>query len=244
MAYNETGHAANVANFKELIAFAESIGAAYTPPVAELTLAELQKQADVLDVALDTVNDIQAKNKKAIYERQTNYEGINTLVSRIGATLVVLGLEDKTIKNARSIIDKITGSNKKKPADTTATTATLAKTISTSQMSFEQRKNNFERLVVLLQAEPNYKPNEPNLELGALKTFSKSLAKNTNKVVETEKALDIARQQRDDLLYTEQTGAVDVGLRVKGYIKSKYSAKSSEFKRVQKIKLVKRRTTV
>lgn len=242
MAYNETGHAINVANFKELIAFAESLGADYTPPVEELKTNMLRKQALLLDDALQAVNDAQANNKKAIYERQINYENINSLASRVGAMLNVLSVEPKTIKDARSIISKIVGSNTKKAAVVANSEALPTKTVSTSQMSFEQRKNNFEKLIALVQAEPKYKPNDRDLEIETLQNYVKSLGESITRVLETEKVLDIARQKRDDLLYIEQIGAVVVGLRLKEYIKSKYSAKSSEYKRVQSIALVKRRT--
>jgi hypothetical protein len=242
MAYNESGHAVNVANFKELIAFTESIGGAYNPPVDDLEIEVLKKKADELDEVMKAVNDAQANHRKSTNDRVLAYESINTLSSRVIATLSVLGVETKTIKDARAIIGKITGTSKKKVIANTDVKALPAKTVSTSQMSFEQRKNNFERLISLVQAEPLYKSNEPDLTIDALGTYSKQMSETTNKVLETENALKIARQNRDNALYEDKVGAVDIGLRVKEFVKSKYAAKSAEYKRIKSIALSKKRT--
>lgn len=240
MAYNEVGHTVNVANFKELIAFVESLGNGYTPPIDELAINNMKKQVLLIDETMQTLKDVQASYKKATNDRRIVYDTLNTLATRVMATLSFLNIDSKTTQDARTIVNKIKGINTKKKALPAAEGETPAKTISTSQMSFEQRKNNFERLVALLQVEKNYIVNEEDLKIESLQNVVKSLGENVKNVVEIEQQVDNVTHKRNELLYQEQTGAIPIGLRVKEYIKSKYGTKSNEYKRVKSISLVNR----
>jgi hypothetical protein len=237
MAYNEAGHAVNVANFKELISVVESLGNQYAPPIPELTLDMLKKQALLLDNAMQVLNETSATHKKIINDRRLVYDSLNSLVTRVMGTLNFLGLEAKTIQDARAISNKVRGVSSSKKQTAPSEGETASKTVSTSQMSFEQRKNNFERLIALLQVERKYITNEEDLKIESLQNVVKSLAEHTTKAVDAEQQVVIARNNRDNLLYMEQTGAIPIGLRVREYIKSKYTTKSSEYKRVKAIKL-------
>jgi hypothetical protein len=237
MAYNEAGHAVNVANFKELIAFIESLGTEYAPPIAELSVDALKKQAVLLDETVQNLKEAQANHQKAINDRRAVYDSVNPIVTRVMATLDFLGIDAKTLQDARNIAKKIKGVNARKKNASEDDGDATAKTISTSQMSFEQRKNNFERLLALLQAEDRYTTNEDDLKIEALQKLAKALGEVTTKVVEEEQKVVMARQKRNDFLYQEQSGAISIGLRVRSYIKSKFSTKSNEYKRVMNIKL-------
>jgi hypothetical protein len=242
MAYNEAGHAVNVANFKELIVFVENLGNEYNPPISELSVEAMKKQAIQLDEAMQVLKDVQASHKKSTNDRRVVYDSLNYLATRIMATLSFLNIDSKTIQDARAIVNKVKGTATKKKALPTAEGETPAKTISTSQMSFEQRKENFERLIALLQAESRYVTNEDELKIASLQTVAKTLGESTNRALEAEQQVDKARQKRDELLYQEQSGAIPIGLRAKAYIKSKYNTKSVEYKRIQAIKLLNKKS--
>jgi exonuclease VII small subunit len=238
MAYNEAGHAVNVANFKELIVFVENLGNEYNPPISELSVEAMKKQATELDEAMQILKDVQANYKKSTNDRRVAYDSLNPLTTRIMATLSFLSVDSKTMQDARTIVNKIKGTSTKKKALPTADGEIPAKTISTSQMSFEQRKENFERLIALLQTEKKYVTNEEELKIASLQIVAKTLSESTNRALEAEQQVNNARQKRDNLLYQEQSGAMPIGLRAKAYIKSKYNTKSAEYKRIQAIKLL------
>jgi Uncharacterized protein conserved in bacteria (DUF2225) len=249
MAYNETGHAKNVANFNELILAISSLGAVYQPPVEVLKVAVLLNQKTELEKALQAVNNAVSNYKNAIYARQQGFEKMNTLASRITAMLAVLGVDAKMQAEAKSLSRKISGSKTAKKTTTpevstnpTETPAVESKTVSTSQQSFDQRRSNFDRLLALLQSQPSYAPNEEDIKLANLQTYHSELGKANDQAIQTERELIKARQQRDDLLYTEQSGAVAIAFRIKEYIKSIYGANTNEYKRIAGIKFITRRT--
>jgi hypothetical protein len=55
----------------------------------------------------------------------------------------------------------------------------------------------------------------------------------------TEAALNVARMARNTLLYTKNTGLVDVALGVKLYVKSAFGATSPEYKSISDIQFTK-----
>ena len=236
MAYNETGHARNVANFQELVMVAKTMGNAYNPVALSIQIANLDELVKQLQVNLQVVNEKNGVYRDKIYNRQTSYEQMSELAMRIVNTVVGLGLDAKILAQTKSTLAKIRGGGKKKKAEATASGETPAKTNSVSQMSFDQRKNNFDVLVNLVSAQANYKPNKEDMQVSSLQTYLDSLKNLNEEANQAEQDLTIARQQRDRLLYTENTGAMTLAQQIKGYVKGDFGVKSAEFERVKGIR--------
>jgi hypothetical protein len=148
---------------------------------------------------------------------------------------VGLGIDAKVLIQAKNILAKIRGASKKKDTKTSEKEESASKTVSVSQMSFDQRKNNFSMLVAMVNVLPDYKPNETEMQVSSLQKYIDTLQILNNEAFQVEQDLLIARQQRDTLLYAKITGVLALAQQIKAYIKSAFGAKSAEFARVKGI---------
>jgi hypothetical protein len=233
---SETGHAKNAANFSQLINVVEGYGVKYSPTVAELTVAKLKTLRNNIDVALTTVANAETPYRVAVDHRQDSFDGMSKLATRVLNALAVVGTE-REIKDAQTLVRKIRGGGKTKPKPKTEDPAKDAKGTSTSQMSYDNRVSNFMTLVALLNGILAYKPNEADLKVASLTSYLNALPGLGEAVGKAAVALAKARASRDGLLYGKGGGAMDVGLKVKKYVKSVFGSTSSEYRRVAKIEL-------
>ena len=114
----------------------------------------------------------------------------------------------------------------------TASRDATPKQVSSSQMSFDNRIVNFDRLIQLLITIPEYAPNETDLKTASLTTYWQSLQTSNATAGEAETNLENARIARNEVLYLPSAGLVDVASAVKLYVKSVFGATSAQFKQV------------
>lgn len=231
----ETGHAKNVAVFEKLIAFCTDYGPAYNPSRNELKLDELNKKRDEARIALAEVKHAKAMLKQAIADRQTIFSLLKPLATRILNALKASGVSDKTVDNVRSINRKIQGRRaaavKMTPAEENAE-ETPKRTISVSQQSFDNQVEHLLRIIAILEIQPLYQPNEPDLKIDALKNYAQKLQDANQIVIKATTAQVNALAARDAILYSEHTGMVDIALSVKKYVLSIFGTNSPEYKRI------------
>jgi hypothetical protein len=238
---SEAGHAKNVANFDKLISTVKSYGATYNPTKASIKTTALDTLATAARTSLDTVNTTTRAFQKATADRQVVFAPIKKLCTQIVNGLYATDACKQVKEDASAINKKIQG--------TTTSAATLAKavakaaemgaptpkTVSTSQQSFDNLIEHFAKLIVLLQSEPLYVPNEATIKVTALTTLLASMRAANKAVNDAEPPKDKARIARDKLLYADETGLCDVALAVKSYLISVYTASSPEYKVVKSI---------
>ena len=137
---SETGHAKNVANFQNLIAFVTGYGATYNQSKNALKLPQLIALKTEADSKLaDVVAKNTAYNNK-VNERITAFSGLKSLSTRLVNALQTTDATDQIIKDAKGFNKKMQGQR----ASATATTPTdpntpAPNTISTSQQSYDQQ---------------------------------------------------------------------------------------------------------
>lgn len=234
----ETGHVKNAENFGKLITEVSGFGATYNPSASDLQLAQLQAKNTAVQTAMASVNTKEGLWKSKINDRQTAYEKMATLASRCVGVAASEDLNAKIIKDLRAVQKKITGQRSEQlPDEPQPSAAPTVKTISAAQTSFDKRKDHFSKLIGLLQTASGYTPTELDLTITALNTYLSSLSTANTDV--NNKATDLysARKDRNIELYKEKTGAVDIALRVKEYVKGMLPAgtSSAEYKRVKAI---------
>lgn len=140
-------------------------------------------------------------------------------------------------KLAESLVRKIQG-KRATPKKTEEEKAALvaegnsAKEISSSQMSFDNRLDNLNQLILLLDNIPQYTPNEEELKVSSLTNYYNDLVEVNGAAVEVETALGNIRMMRNEKLYKASTGLVDIAKSVKTYIKSLFGATSGQYKQV------------
>ena len=239
----ETGHAKNVANFEDLILFCTGYGTAYNPSKNSIKLASLNTLLTDVRATLTDVTQKVTKFNIATNNRQDIFKNLKPLSTRIVNALSATDALDKTIDDAKAFNKKIQGTATKKktttPPDPTNATLPDAKTISTSQQSYDQLKEHFSKLISLLASESSYMPNETDLQTVTLDALLASMQAANTDVSNSYVDISNSRIERNKMLYAENTGLYDIAMEVKKYVKSIYGATSPQYKQISGIKFTK-----
>jgi len=234
---SETGHAKNVANFSTLITVVKGFKTTYNPSKQSITLAALNTLKTGADTAMAKVNTMQGAYSTAIAAREKAFEPLSKLSTRIINSLRSTDAPKQVIKSAEAFVRKLQGQRatpKKTEEELAAleTEGSTVKQVSSSQMGFDNRINNFDGLIQLLITITEYAPNEEDLKTATLTTWLQSLQATNAAAGEAENNLDNARIARNKVLYQPATGLIDVAAAVKLYVKSLFGASSAQYKQV------------
>lgn len=237
---SETGHAKNLANFKELITVVKSFGDRYQPVSEALKIPALENLAAKAEETLSKLKEAETLAKQSNASLKALFKPLNTLSSQIMGLLKSSDAKPSSIEEAKRVQKLITGSNNKKksPGDTENPSAETQATRSQSRQSYDSRLDNFEKLVTILQNIPEYQPIEEAFKISALQTKIQTMKQAIEENDQKELLRSQEMHERNALLYTEGIGLVDTGLKVKEYIKGIFGGvKSTPYKAVSKINL-------
>jgi len=242
----ETGCIQNVANFETLISYITAFGTDYNPSKNSLTIPELQKILSESKVSLSTVNVAFSAHSNASAARESAFEPLSKLVTRANNALKATDTTTQVDDSAKTIVRKLQGTRasakltdeEKKALEAEGKSSTQ---ISSSQMSFDDRIENFDKFITLLSSIPNYAPNEEDLKITSLSALRDDLRTKNIVVLPTEVQLSNARIARNDIQDRPLTGLVDIAFDAKVYIKSVYGATSPQYKQVSKLAFVKQK---
>ena len=236
---SETGHAKNVANLQDLISFVTGYGATYNPTKNALKLPQLTALTTASQTSLaDVVTKNTAYNNK-VNERVNAFSGLKALSTRLVNALETTDATAQVIKDAKGFNRKLQG-KKAVTATTPLDPNTPAPTtISTSQQSYDQQIQHLAGLTSVLISEPSYAPNETALATATLTAMQTNLTVKNNEVATAYTSISNSRIARNNTLYTDSTGLVEIATEVKKYIKSVYGASSPEFAQVKGIEFKK-----
>jgi hypothetical protein len=250
---SEVGHAKNVANLEDLIARCIGYGAPYNPLRAELQIGSLQHLHQEAQAALRALAEREVLEQNVLNQRAGAFKALRPLVTRVINTMVACGLGNKTIEDARAIQRRMIGARASKKTKDTNVAAeeapaaapaaevadngvvTAAKTVSVSRQSYDLLVEHFSKLVLLLQREADYVPNEPDLQLGSLQTHEQQLRGLITSVTTAEAETEKARIRRTEVLYHATNGLVVRAKQVKSYIKAVFGVKSSQYAQIGKL---------
>jgi hypothetical protein len=234
---NETGHAKNVYNFETLTSCVTSYGADYNPSRHAIMHPQLLALLENGKSSINEINSAFSSYSTAIAAREEAFATLNKYTTRVLNALKASGSSTQIDESARSLVWKIQGvraSAKKtvKEKDTLKAEGKEVKEISSSQMSFDLRINNTEKLISLLAGIPEYAPNESELSVASLISYNNMLKEKNQEAVAATSQLNRARIFRDTVLYSQNTGLVDISVDVKSYVKSVYGATSPQYKQL------------
>ncbi len=237
---SETGHSKNVANFDELISSVKGYGTAYNPTKASLMFPGLQNTSTFAKDAVAAVNAALPAYSNAVAAREVAFAPLNKLITRVINALIATDTSRQVDDSARTLVRKIQGRRAsakmtEEEKKNLAAEGKEVKEISSSQMSYDSRLDNFDKLIKLLSSVALYVPNEKELTVAALTTMYNDLQIKNSDVITANTPLKIARISRNEILYKENTGLVDVALDTKSYIKSLFGATSPLYKQVSKL---------
>ena len=234
---SETGHAKNVANFEDLISFCTAYGTAYNPSNTALKLTALNTLFTSAKSSLATINTMLPPWKNAVNAREITFAPLSKLTTRVVNALDASSVTRQSVTDAKTFARKIQGkrASDKLPTVATATEATAVdnhKSISASQMSFDNRIEHLDKLIQLLSSQSAYTPNETDLKVTALTTLIADMRTKNTAAINAYTPLSNTRISRNNILYTTGTGLVDIAGEVKKYVKSVFGATSPQYKQV------------
>lgn len=238
---SEIGHAKNVANFDVLIAFVLSYLAVFKPSKTSIQLSALQNVAQKAKNAMKVVNDAFSVKSGAVAARKVAFAPFSKLVTRIINSLQSSDTSSVVDDQARTIVRKLQGTRAtpKKTAEEKKALEAEGKVVnekSNSQVGFDDRVANFDKLISLLASIPLYAPNEPELQVTGLIALYNNLKTLNDAVVNTKQNYDNALLLRYEILYQDITGLVDLAMDTKSYIRSLFGATSSQYRQISKLK--------
>ena len=237
--YFETGHAKNVANFQDLIAFVTGYGATYNPTKNALKLPQLNT---LFTNGQNALADVVTKNtayNNAVNARIASFDGLRALCTRLVNAFQTTDASSEKISDAKGFNRKIQGQRSTKTATPVDANAQAPTTISSSHQSYDQLIQHFAGLISVLQSEPSYAPNENDLKIATLIAKQADMTAKNTALATAFTTISNSRIARDKTLYKELTGLVPIANDVKKYIKSIFGASSAEYAQVKGIEFKK-----
>ena len=232
---SETGHAKNVANFQDVIAFVSGYGANYNPTKASLKLPALTALFAAGQQNLSRVITSNTAFNNAVNDRAATFDDLRTLSTRIIAAFEATDAAPAKIEDAKGFNMKLQGKRSGKVVKVLADpTAPAPETISVSQQSYDQLIEHFGGFISVLQSEPTYAPNEAALKVAVLIAKRTDMMAKNAAVATAYAAISNERIARNKTIYGP-AGIVDTAEDVKKYVKSLYGATSPEYAQVKGI---------
>lgn len=237
---SEVGHAKNIANLNLLITNIASLGTIYNPSNPKLILANLQNIYNNAFNQQQNVNNLVAPYSMAVDEREVIFKPLNRELTKLRkAYKATEGVTQVQLEDFMTIVRKLKGV--RKTAITTSTNSDEAQTnYSTSQMSYDQRTNNMDLLIALLQNTPNFNPNETEYQIATYQSKKAQMLVKTQAVADAFVPLNNARSLRNTTLYNSDDNLVDIANKAKDYLFTILDASSAQYKAIAKIKFKKR----
>ena len=227
---SEVGHAKNVENFADLINYCEAYAGDYNPSKDAIKLPALKTKLTSAKASLLNLNTANSDYIVAVNTRQQGFEPLNALATRVINALDASDVQDKIVDDAKTLLRKLRGTRAKTP--TAPEPGQDPNINSVSQQSYDQKIENFSKLVTLLKSVPEYTPNEIDLQIPSLEIFVQNLRDKNSEHSTNVVNLSNARIHRDEILYHPSTGLVHLAFEVKKYVKSVFGANSPQFKQV------------
>ena len=254
MGQQNTGHAKNVAMFKEVIIILTNMNGKWNPVNDKLKLPNLAGIHVACDTKLSVVNDAIAADKIKTAARASAYDPLNMLVRRVVAAMKSCEMDAAVIDRAKSVKDLIDGLNvnlmaAKRRREAVKRELLLVteggvvpeapKTHSVSQQSFDEKLSNFKKLIALLDTAGNYATNQPDLSIVALNAFADTLSVANHETNDAYDLLDIQRRERNEMLYGDTNSIDSIVALIKNELESVESKQGTNYKKAIAYRFVK-----
>lgn len=241
MSENVPNHSENVSNLGILTSKLQSFGSRYNPSNSMLAIANLNQLKAQGETILDTITTAEINARSVQSAHTAIFNDFDTLVTRISNTLNVCGAPATTITQGQSIIRELRG----KRASALLTAEELAaekekgndvRQITIHNSTMNEKTNNFGKLIQFLSTVQQYAPNEPELTIPSLTNKLNEMKSLFNALTEANTTLEVARTNRKKIMYSEETGLVNVAQSAKQYVKAAFGANSDEYNQVKGIR--------
>ena len=197
---SEVGHAKNVANFADLIAYCTAYGATYNPSKTALQIVSLNTLYTSAQTELANVTTAKNTFDTVTGDRQIAFEPLKSLATKVINALSVTDAIEQTLADAKTINNKLQGKRATPIAETPPPENgnPTSNTVSVSHQSYDMLTENFSALIDLVSSVPSYTPNEADLSVASLTTFRDNLQTANTNVTNAEVAYSNARISRNN----------------------------------------------
>lgn len=219
--------------------FIIELGAVYNPSNPKLLLANLQSIYTNSFSHQAAVNTLVAPYSVAVDNREVIFAPQSKKITKLRkAFKATEGVTPAQLEDFMTIARKLKGIRKINNAPTSDTTVEQRQH-STSQLSYDQRTNNMDLLISLLQNTPNYNPNEVEYKVATLQAEKAQMLQATQGVANTFVPLNNARSIRNSTIYLSDDNLVDTFNKAKDYLFTILDSNSVQYKAISKIKFKK-----
>lgn len=236
---SEKGHAKNLSSAQLLINVILQFGTVYNPSNPLLFLSNLQA---IFNNALNKqalVNSLLPAYTYAVDNREILFAPLSKKITKLFKVFKASqGVSKVHETDFMTIARKIKGYRKTaipasnpNPADTNA----ALNHHSVSQMSYDQRINNFDILIAFLINTVGYNPNETEFQIATLQAEKFNFINATQTVGTTFIPLNKARSERNDIMYLADDNLVDTFNKAKDYLFTILDKNSAEYKAIARI---------
>ena len=230
---SEIGHAKNLANLNLLNTNIIALGSIYNPSNPKLKLNNLQSIYTTAFDQQNIVNSSVAPYSIAVDNRELIFKPLGKKITKLRkAYKATDGVTQTQLEDFMTIARKIKGIRK-------ITSETNNEDYSVSQLSYDQRTNNMDLLISLLQNTQNYSPNEEECKVTSYQLLKTEMLKATQKVADTFVPLNNARSLRNNTMYISENNLVDIANKAKDYLYTILDSHSAQYKAISKIKFKK-----
>lgn len=193
---SEVGHAKNAANYSAGIQILQEMGTLYNPSNPNIKIAALTPIETGLTAATKAINEKKPIYKNAVADKEVLIAPFNKLITRTLNSAKSVNISPKDKENLESQAKKLRGTSKAKPVNPETADAD---SISTSQLSYDNRIANLDTYIGQLASHPEYVPNETELQITSLKTYHSNLKTLSSAVNASGIALITAQKNRNEL---------------------------------------------
>lgn len=232
---SETGHAKNVANFQSLISFCTGFGEVYNPSKESLKIPQLQILLQQAQEKMNSTITQKTSFDNATNSRRNSFSDLKPLSTKISNAFSVSGAEQLGINNLKSMNKKLQGTTAKKAPTSEDSQPDTAKTISTSQQSYDKMVEHFSSIIEILVQSPSYNPNENDLKVTSLQNKLSDMQTKNQELIDSYTQYSNAMLERNQFLYNPLSGLVQTSKEIKQYVKSIFGASSPQYKQINGI---------
>lgn len=212
-------------NLDVLIGAITPLGAAYTPPLADASLANLQAKHAAAQAAVDALDQAQTAEDSERNVRQTRYEDLNSHGASLVKYAQASGFEPNVVSDVREKVRELRGdraSPKRIDNPLTLDVDESQNTISASQASFASREATYSEMIIFLDAQ-GYAATENGFKPADLLQRRNNMRLSNAAVARTAGAKADARQQLDQICYTGAANLVKSANAAKNYLKAVFA---------------------
>lgn len=210
----ENVHVKNLANFDVLVAKISGFGKSYKPLKGGIQLEALTCVSHNAKAAISNVNLLLEQYVHTVAIREVAFETLKILNQSLFSTLKLI----TTINETEMYM--LVGSSK------------IVYNQFTSQQRYDYLLDNFCKVIKLLKVNPQYTPQQNELQIPKLEAFYAVLYLKNNEVKKSNALVSNACLIRNEVMYREAGGLVALAEIARTYIKYHYGLDSIQFKQI------------